>query len=143
MKRNSKLSVALHVLGHMAVKPDEPYTSEEMAGFAATNPVVIRRTLGELKAAGLVSSVRGKSGGWTLSKPPQSISIADVYRALDERLYVGNKGGDENPPHCAIEIGLAGAIQTGLQRAEDAFQRSIAGVSLEDLAAALTGAMIS
>ncbi|MBV6657870.1 MAG: Rrf2 family transcriptional regulator [Devosiaceae bacterium] len=137
MKRSSKLSIALHVLGHMAVKPDEPFTSEQMASFAATNPVVIRRTLGQLREAGLVTSGRGKSGGWKLARAPESISIADVYRGLDERLYVGNKGGDENPAHCAIEIGLAGAIQGGLERAEVAFQSAIEGTSLADLAAAL------
>ena len=62
--------------------------------------------------SGLVTSERGKSGGWKLSIVLDTISIADVYQALDERLYVGNKGGDENPPQCAIEIGLAGAINS-------------------------------
>lgn len=137
MKRNSKLSIALHVLGHMAVKPDEPFTSEQMAAFAATNPVVIRRTLGQLRGAGLVTSERGKSGGWKLAKAPDAISVADVYRALDEKLYVGNKGGNENPPHCAIEIGLSGAISEGLKRAEVMFQQSIESTTLKDLAAAL------
>ena len=131
------MSIALHVLGHMAVDPDEPFTSEQMAAFAATNPVVIRRTLGQLKTADLVTSELCKSGGWKLSKAPDTITIADVYRALDERLYVGNKGGDENPPQCAIEIGLAGAINTGLERAEIAFQQSIEDTTLEDLATAL------
>ena len=137
MKRNSKLSIALHVLGHMAGVPISPCTAEQMAAFAATNPVVIRRTLGQLRQSGLVTSERGKSGGWKLSKAPDAISIADVYRALDEHLYVGNKGGDENPPQCAIEIGLAGAINKGLERAEIAFQQSIENTTLEDLASAL------
>ncbi|MEO0636960.1 MAG: Rrf2 family transcriptional regulator [Pseudomonadota bacterium] len=137
MKRNSKLSIALHVLGHMAVKPDEAYTSDQMAGFAATNPVVIRRALGQLKKAGLVTSERGKSGGWRLSRRPDQITIADVYRSLGESLYVGNRGGDENPPQCAIEIGLAGAIHRGLEKAEAEFQKEIEGTTLSDLASAL------
>jgi len=131
------LSIALHVLGHMAVDPKKTFTSEQMAAFAATNPVVIRRTLGQLRHSGLVTSERGKSGGWKLSKAPDAISIRDVYRALDERLYVGNKGGNENPALCAIEIGLAGAINKGLERAELVFQQSIESTTLEDLAAAL------
>ena len=121
----------------MAGVPISPCTAEQMAAFAATNPVVIRRTLGQLRQSGLVTSERGKSGGWKLSKAPDAISIADVYRALDEHLYVGNKGGDENPPQCAIEIGLAGAINKGLERAEIAFQQSIENTTLEDLASAL------
>ncbi len=37
----------------------------------------------ELKAAGLVSSVRGKQGGYRLAKVPREISLGDVWRAVD------------------------------------------------------------
>ena len=104
--------------------------------YPTGNPVA-RCLLADQGFAKLVSSERGKSGGWKLAKAPHASSVADVYRALDERLYVGNKGGDENPPHCAIEIGLTGAINQGLKRAEEVLQRSIEKTTLEDLAAAL------
>ncbi len=37
----------------------------------------------ELKAAGLVSAVRGKNGGYRLGKPADSIMIGDVVRLID------------------------------------------------------------
>jgi Rrf2 family protein len=39
--------------------------------------------LRDLKRAELVRSKRGPDGGFTLSRPPQEISLADVFRAVD------------------------------------------------------------
>ena len=39
-----------------------------------------------LKNAGLVESTRGASGGYTLAKPPGEISLADVFKAVDDNI---------------------------------------------------------
>jgi Rrf2 family protein len=39
----------------------------------------------QLKTAGLVASVRGASGGYQLTRPPESISLAAVINAIDDR----------------------------------------------------------
>ena len=39
----------------------------------------------QLKTAGLVASVRRASGGYQLAKPPESISLASVITAIDDR----------------------------------------------------------
>jgi len=39
----------------------------------------------QLKTAGLVASVRGASGGYQLAKPPDSISLAAIINAIDDR----------------------------------------------------------
>ena len=36
--------------------------------------------------AGIVASQRGRGGGWSLARPADSISIADVIRAIDAPL---------------------------------------------------------
>jgi len=86
MKRNSRLSLALHTLGHMAGDPDRVRKSADIAAHAGTNPVVVRRVLGSLREAGLLVSEGGHSGGWRLARSPKEITLADVYLALDERL---------------------------------------------------------
>ncbi len=91
MKRNSRLSLALHTLSHMAGDPDRVRTSSDIADHAGTNPVVVRRVLGRLREAGLLTSEKGHAGGWKLAKSPQSITLADVYRALDESLISGSE----------------------------------------------------
>ncbi len=37
----------------------------------------------ELKNRGLLSSKKGKGGGYTLAKPPQNIMVGDIVRVLD------------------------------------------------------------
>ena len=39
----------------------------------------------QLKTAGLVASVRGAAGGYQLARPPESISLAAVINAIDDR----------------------------------------------------------
>ncbi|MEL6680981.1 MAG: Rrf2 family transcriptional regulator, partial [Pseudomonadota bacterium] len=86
MKRKSRLSLALHTLGHMAGEPERVRTSADIAAHADTNPVVVRRVLGRLREAGLLISEKGHSGGWRLARSPHEITLADVYLALDESL---------------------------------------------------------
>jgi len=82
MKRNERLSVALHVLLHMAERPSAAMTSEEMAACVGTNSVVIRRTFAGLREAGIVSSVKGHGGGWRIAR-----------RACRQRWFIGRKPG--------------------------------------------------
>ena len=50
-------------------------TSDAIAGILNTNPVVVRRLVRQLRAAGLVSSIRGKTGGYQLERPATDISL--------------------------------------------------------------------
>jgi len=101
MKRNSRLSLALHTLGHMAGDPDTLQTSADIAAHAGTNPVVVRRVLGKLRIAGLLVAEKGHAGGWRLARAPHEITLADVYLALDERLIAG--GDEEDTADCSVE----------------------------------------
>ncbi len=43
----------------------------------------LEQILLDLKAGGLVRSLRGKKGGYLLARPPESISVADAVRTID------------------------------------------------------------
>ncbi|HEV7255840.1 MAG TPA: Rrf2 family transcriptional regulator [Mesorhizobium sp.] len=138
MKRNSKFSLALHALGHMAVRPDRPMTSELIADHNATNPVVVRRVLGLLREAGLLTSEKGHAGGWSLARPAAEIKLSDVYKAVGEPFLMRNAGGEDNPPHCAIERALHHTVDIALADAEALLVERLASRSVEELAAALS-----
>ena len=109
MKRNSRLSLALHTLAHMARLPENIQTSADIAEHAGTNPVVVRRVLGHLREAGLLVSEKGHAGGWRLARAPNQITLADVYLALDESLISSNE--DTQPHDCSIERALHSRVQ--------------------------------
>ena len=130
MKRNSRLSLALHTLGHMALHPTQVQTSSDIADHAGTNPVVVRRVLGRLREAGLLVSEKGRAGGWKLARAPEDISLADVYLALEERLV----GPDpDSPPLCAIEQALHAKVTHVMADLEQTLVDRLAATSIADV----------
>lgn len=132
MKRNSRLSLALHTLSHMAGDPDRMRTSADIADHAGTNPVVVRRVLGKLRTAGLLSSEKGHAGGWRLAKPADSITLADVYLALDERLVSGG-GSDAEPSQCSVESGLQTRVAEVLEDIEASLVQRLGETTIIDV----------
>lgn len=83
MKITSRFTVAVHTLLVIrSFQGKAKTTSEFIAASVNVNPVVIRRALQSLKAAGMVE-VKAGSGGAEIIKPLAEISLYDVYKAAD------------------------------------------------------------
>lgn len=80
---NSRYTIAIHILTYLAMEFEGRNTSEIMGKSINTNPVVVRRILGTLREAGYVSSQPGVGGGITLSAPPESVTMLDVYQLFE------------------------------------------------------------
>jgi len=72
---------ALFVLG--ARKDAEPVMIADIAEEADVPRKFLEQILLELKKRGILHSHRGKFGGYTLGRPPESISFAEIIRAID------------------------------------------------------------
>ena len=134
MKRNSCLSLALHALhalSHMAYDTDDAQTSAEIADHAGTNPVVVRRVLGKLRAAGLLTSERGHSGGWRLGRETKHITLADVYAALGENLVVSEQRIKTDT--CAVERALDVRVQQILKEIEQSLVERLGQTTIADV----------
>lgn len=131
MKRNSRLSLALHTLGHMAAEPERARTSADIAAHAGTNPVVVRRVLGRLRQAGLLTSEKGHAGGWQLARTPQEITLADVYLALDERLVATDD--EDDAPNCSVENALRRRVSTVMQDIERTLIERLAATTIAEV----------
>lgn len=116
MKRDSRLSGVLHVLLHMA-EAGIPMTSDALAKMMKTNPVVIRRVLAGLREHQLVCSEKGHGGGWKLCRNLETITLHDIYLALDEPtlLAMGNR---TEAPGCLVEEAVNSALNQAFQDAE-------------------------
>ena len=130
MKRDSRLSITLHALLHMAER--ETITSEELAACLSTNPVVVRRTMAGLREAGLVRSEKGHGGGWSLVRDLATISLADVHAALGEPALfaIGNR---TEAPGCVVEQAVNAAMDGALRDAEALLMQRLERISLADL----------
>lgn len=84
MASNSRLAIAIHAAGMLAFGEQMPITSKVIAESVDTNPVVIRRIVGNLVKHGLVEVKMGTGGGSRLTRLPKDITLAEIYLALEE-----------------------------------------------------------
>ncbi len=133
MKKDSKLSSVLHVLLHMA-HSDQPLTSDELATFLQTNPVVVRRELAGLRKLGYVTSVKGHGGGWTVSCDLSKVTLRDIYDAVGapDVFALSNR---LEAPQCLVEQAVNEALDDAFAEAERLLIERFSKVSLADLSA--------
>jgi Rrf2 family protein len=75
---------ALIVLGDEAAKGQpEPLTIEEIAKRSGTPKRFLEHILLEVRNAGFIASIRGRSGGYILIKKPNEVSISELLRTID------------------------------------------------------------
>ena len=116
MPTDNRLSRMLHVLIHMD-HIGAPVTSETISRMLDTNPVVVRRTMAGLKAAGYLSSVKGHGGGWRLARPLDEVTLRDIHLALGSpRVFAIGLADDD--PRCLVERAVNGALKDAMSEAE-------------------------
>jgi len=78
-----------------------PVTVEELASEQGVPPNYLVQILIELKSKQIVRSVRGKSGGYLLARPPVEITLGDVLRCVHGQVFDTPALSDKN---CAPEL---------------------------------------
>ena len=139
MHSNSRFAVAIHVLALAKVAMDEAMgvaiTSERMAESVRAHPVHVRRVLGALREAELVTSQPGPGGGWRLTRSPEEITLRDIYRAVEHEPLFGlpkHPGQD-----CPMSQCLPGILANCFQEAEAAMEERLAQVTIADVIGAV------
>jgi len=124
--------VAVHVLAVLAYKEGEAVISALLAASVNTNPVVIRRLLLLLQAAGFIETRKGAGAGSRLSRAPERITLAEVYQAVetDEPFASHSKR-----PNRACPVGncIQAALEKVFASGEAALQQELAKTSLADI----------
>lgn len=104
MSSNTHFAVAIHSLCVLGAT-GRVTSSEQIAQSVGTNPVVVRRILGNLVKAGLLSSESGKYGGFSLAEQPDQMSLAAVLRAVEEEPMLKVHENDTNQ-ECFVSCGI-------------------------------------
>ncbi|MED7929526.1 Rrf2 family transcriptional regulator [Nonomuraea sp. LP-02] len=135
MSANSRLTIAAHALTWIGLyqrQGHEVATSEQIASSVNTNPVVIRRLLGDLRRAGLVESRRGVGAGWSLARDLESMTLLDVYEAVEPGpLFALHRATPDQ--ECVVGYGIQPAMQRIYDGIEETLRRELARVTLKDV----------
>lgn len=134
MQISSRFTIAIHIFACIdTFGEDHKITSDFLAASTNVNPVIIRKILLQLKAAGLITVARG-SGGASIARPLQEITFLDIYRAVE---CVGN--GElfhfhENPnTSCPVGRNIHLILDDKLRHVQEAMEGELAAFTLEDV----------
>lgn len=133
MQISSRFTMAIHMFACIDTFKEMKMTSDFMAGSIGTNPVIIRKLLGQLKAAGLVEVARG-TGGVTIKNPLNEITFLDVYKAVecapDEELFHFH----ENPnQECPVGRNIHHVLDDKLIQIQKAMEDELSNITLEEV----------
>lgn len=130
---SSRFTMAIHMFACIDTFEDQKMTSDFMAGSIGTNPVIIRKLLQQLKAAGLIKVSRG-TGGVEITKPLEQITFLDVYRAVectpDEELFHFHENPNES---CPVGRSIHHVLDDKLARVQEAMEKELAAITLADV----------
>ncbi|MDD2764521.1 MAG: Rrf2 family transcriptional regulator [Opitutaceae bacterium] len=97
MKLSVKVDYACRVLAQLARHHGEGRLShiEDLARIEAVPANYLVQILSELRNGGLITSRRGKQGGYVLSRPPEKITLYDIVKLIEGDLleFGGNADG--------------------------------------------------
>lgn len=132
MQFSFRMPVAVHIMLCIA-KFDGVFktTSTFLASSVNVNPVIIRKTLGQLKAAGLVEVAAGV-GGAKLTKAPQDITLQDVFQAVEEDEDLFHIQDNPNP-QCPVGRNIHRVLGSRLSMVKSHMLDDFAKITLADL----------
>lgn len=134
MQIPSRFTIAVHILSCIDYYKDKyRITSEFIASSVNVNPVIIRKILQQLKTAGMVKVSRG-SGGATLEKELEDITLLDIYKAVgcneDKNLFRFH----ENPnPKCTVGRCIHSALDDKLDSIQNAMEMEMEKITMADV----------
>lgn len=133
MQISSRFTMAIHMFACIDTFSDQKMTSDFMAASIGTNPVIVRKILQQLKAAGLIEVARGP-GGVKITRPLEQITFLDVYRAVecapDEELFHFH----ENPSQkCPVGKNIHHVLDERLLEVQRAMEKKLSEMTLADV----------
>ncbi len=131
--RNTRFALGVHLLTLIGGGDGLAQNSESMAASAGTNPVHVRRVLGSLREAGLVTSRHGPGGGWQLTGPLEVISLRDVWDAIHGDRPV--LGLHDAAPECAVGQAVQRELVSIDRDAHAALRAELTRTTLADVVA--------
>jgi Rrf2 family protein len=132
---NSRLTIAIHALCWLelaARRGDASLSSERVAASLASNPALVRKALGPLRDAGLVTAGRGPGAGWSLARPAASIRLDEVYDALGDDTAFALHPHEPNP-ECPVGFGIRPVLSEVYADADAAVRRTLRRRTVADV----------
>lgn len=131
MKYSTKLSDSVHILVFIALSDNQTLSSADMAVSIQTNPAYVRQLMAKLKAAELIQSRRGQANP-ALGKPPEDITLLEIYRAVEGEKPLLHLDTHTNP-ECGIGVNIQLALADYYARIQEHAEQEMQHITLQNM----------
>jgi len=126
MKFSKATNYALHTMLYLVAEaPNKPVGVQYLAEKQGVSPAYLSKILTKLVKAGLIDSISGANGGYTLGVHKKEISFLDVIHAIEGTASLFN---------CCLDGETECLIQKVMVSAEQAMEEKLKKQKLVDLA---------
>jgi Rrf2 family protein len=133
MSTNLQFSIAVHIMAALGYQGcDGSMSSGVLAKSINANPSFVRRVLARLSKAGLVRTSKGKSGCCSLAKPAASITLLDIYHAV-EAPQVFTIHEYEDQKSCIVSCGIKSSLEKVLEKTQRSMEEGLKKVRLSEV----------
>jgi Rrf2 family nitric oxide-sensitive transcriptional repressor len=131
MRLTAFTDFGLRALMRLAGEPSRSFSTNDIASEFGISRNHLTKVVRDLADGGFVTTQRGAGGGFRLARSPQSITLGEVVRALEQRHALvecfRDDGGDcVLKPRCRLKKRLAAA--------REAFMRDLDATTLAECA---------
>ena len=132
MAANTQFSIAVHLMIALGFGCEREMTSANLAMSINTSPSFVRRILAKLSKANLVRTTTGKSGSCLLAKTPETISLLEIYKAVDApQTFAIHDYPVQNS--CRVSCNIESVMRKVLERAQNSFESSLGETTLAEI----------
>ena len=131
MRISARVDYAVRAAVELAAVAPDSLTSEKIAQAQGIPARFLQAILGDLQHARLVTSQRGREGGYRLALPPSELSIARVMRV--EQGFLAEVHGQR--PEDVESPGAAASLPNIWVAAREAYRQVLENVTLADVVA--------
>lgn len=130
MRLTDYTDYSLRTLMYLGTHRDNLVTIQDIADAYGISKSHLMKVVHQLGLAGLVETIRGRSGGLRLGKEPEEINIGDVVRRTEPDFMMVECFSRETN-ECILSPSCE--LQDVLRRATNAYLDVLSGVTLADL----------
>lgn len=139
MQLSEGVEWAIHACALLAIVPDgQVLPAAKLAEFHEVPPAYLAKHLQALSAAGIVTSVPGRRGGYRLAKPAAELTLLEIVQAVEGRAPAFRCTEVRQRGPGAVEARrytAPCAIARAMWDAEAAWRQSLAGTTVLDILA--------
>lgn len=132
MKLTTKSRYGLRAMIDIATNfKEDPIPLKEVAKRQNISEHYLEQLISSLRKSGLVNSVRGAQGGYTLAKNPSKITVGDILRALEGPIGLVDCVLEEDSRECIREDTCVTRIVW--EKIRDSIVNTVDSITLQDL----------